>query len=371
MKKSLEIRLDAIRKALDREHLSGLVINQPAYIFHITGWLPPIWAKTFAVIGPNDFILVAPFIPDDIQPTWNTSITYTSFSLDELINVSANAILALLQAVSQARLSAKSVGVILDALPGTYTQALSKLVQLHEVSELLHAETAVKDEMAQRAIRQRVGFLDQAFEVAALTMQPGMSEMEVFGAIYNSLIQLLGSSITLDCNFGSGFRTIADEPQPTNKRLKKGEPVLIDLFPMLGGYGADYTRNFAVKEATEGQLVQHGVLEKALSAAEAALRPGIAASEIDRIVRKVIEEEGYGKYAHQHHSGHAFGLAIPEPPWLIPADHTPLKPGMVIAIEPGIYHPVNGGMRLEGDYIITDDGYESLSGYPPKLTICK
>jgi len=63
-------------------------------------------------------------------------------------------------------------------------------------------------------------------------------------------------------------------------------------------------------------------------------------------------------------------VTTPEAPWLIPADHTALRAGMVIAIEPGIYHPIDGGMRLEGNYILTEDGSESLTGYPPTLTIC-
>jgi Xaa-Pro dipeptidase len=371
MKKYLESRLEVIKKALDQEHLEGLVLNQSAYIFHLTNWLPPPWAKIFAVVGPDDFILVTPYVPEDIQPTWSTLIKYTSFSLDELVNVTANVILVLQQALSQAKLSAKSVGVILDALPGSYTQALSKQIRLQDASNLLNAEIAIKDEMAQRAISQRVSYLDQAFELVAATIQPGMSEIEVFGDIYKLLVQLQGDPINLDCNIASGLRTLGDDPQPTNKLLKKRDLMMIDLFPMLGGYGADCTRNFAVGRATEDQIVQHEVLEKALLAAEAALQPKIAASEIDRIVRKVIEDAGYGMYAHQHHSGHAFGLAIPEPPWLIPADHTPLKAGMVIAVEPGIYHPINGGMRLEGDYIITEDGCKPLSGFPAKLTICK
>jgi Xaa-Pro dipeptidase len=370
MKKTLERRLEAFRKAIDQGHLRGLVLNQSAHIFHLTGWHPPNFTNVFAVVGINHFILVSPFIPDEMPPVCTSSTTYVSFSLDETVVASRNAISALHQALSQANLIGQSVGVVLDTLPGAYALSLSKLVKLQDANDLVQEVTTIKDEMAQQAIRNRVAFLDQAFRIAGATIQPGVTEIEVFGAIFTSLARSLEGPLTLDCNFASGSRTLADEPGPTNKCIESGETVLIDLFPILGGYGADYTRNFVVGKATDAQLEQHAVLEKALSTAQSALRPGIAASEVDRIVRGVIEEKGYGKYIHQHHSGHAFGLAIPEPPRLISADHTPLRKGMVIAVEPGIYHPANGGMRLEGNYIITEDGCESLAGFPAILTIC-
>lgn len=370
MEKTLECRLEAFRKAMDQGDFRGLVLNQSAYIYHLTGWLPPAWTNVYAVIGINHFILVSPFIPDEVPPVWNSSVNYVSFSLDEPVPATANAISALHQALSQANLIGQTVGVVLDSLPGAYALSLSKLVKLRDASDLVHDVTAIKDEAAQQAIRERVAFLDQAFQIAAETIRPGVTEIEVFGAIFTSLARSLDGPLTLDCNFASGLRTLTDEPGPTNKRIEYGEIVLIDLFPIMGGYGADYTRNFIVGKATGAQLEQHAVLEKALSLAKSALRPGIAASEIDRIVRGVIEEQGYGKYVHRHHSGHAFGLAIPEPPWLISADHTLLKKGMVIAVEPGIYHPANGGMRLEGNYIITEDGCESLTGFPAMLTLC-
>jgi Xaa-Pro aminopeptidase len=371
MNNTLARRLETLREALDKESLRGVVLNQSAYIFHITDWLPPAWANVFLVVGLEDSILVSPFAPEDTIAVWSASIVYNAFSLDELVPAPENALAALRQALSQAKLLGQSVGTRLSSIPGAFALPLQREIDWCDASNLIYAVTAVKDEAAQQAIRQRVGFLDRAFEVAAKTIKPGISELQVFGAIYSSLAQSLGGPLILDCNFGSGERSVSNEPQPTNKLLQLGETILIDLFPNLGGYVADYTRNFVVGDPTDGQRAQHVVLEKALSAAQALLRPGVLASEVDRLVRRIIEEEGFGEFAHQHHSGHAFGLTIPEPPWIIPADHTPLRSGMVIAVEPGIYHPINGGMRLEGNFIINEDGCQSLAGFPATLIACK
>lgn len=371
MDKFLENRLQVLRSLMQQMKLHGLILNQPQYIFYLTNWLPPSWAAVFLVIGKNNEILVTPFIPEDIPANWSKAITYKSFDLNSLISPTQNATAAIQQALRQLKLISQPVGAVLRAFPSIYTIPLSQQVEFHDAWTLMTQATTVKDEAAQKAIKQRVGFLDRSFELAAITIKPGISELDVFGTIYTSLTKSLGEPFTLDCTIASGKRTILSEPQPTNKLLQLGEVVLIDLFPILGGYAADYTRNFIVGEPSIEQQSQHAVLEKALSAAESRLKPGVLASEIDRIIRNIIEEEGFGKYIHQHHSGHAFGLTTPEPPWLIPADNTPLRSGMVIAVEPGIYHPVNGGMRLEGNYLITDDGCEPLVGFPPILTVCK
>jgi Xaa-Pro aminopeptidase len=111
------------------------------------------------------------------------------------------------------------------------------------------------------------------------------------------------------------------------------------------------------------------VLEAALTAGGSALRPGARASDVDRAVRSVVADALDG-YTYPHHTGHGFGLQPQEPPYLIPSDEMPLEPGMIVAVEPGIYLPDTRGMRLEGNYLITEDGCEALSDYPMELFAC-
>jgi len=359
MKDTLANRLETLQAAFDKEGLSGLILNQGAYVYHLTDWLPPSWATIFAVVGSGELILVTPFVPEGIEPVWSAAIT------------TEDTVAGLEQALSQARMLGGPLGVVMGAFPAANALPLSGQVELRDATDLMYDVTAAKDEVAQQAIRERVSYLDKAFEVAKTAIKPGVSETAVFGAIFTSLAQSLGGTLTLDCNFGSGPRTLGNEPEPTNKLLEAGEVVMIDLFPVMGGYVADYTRNFVVGKPTDDQLAQHATLERALAAGESILRPGTKASEIDQLVRKTLEDEGWGEFAYQHHTGHAFGLTIPEPPWLLPDVDMPLRAGMVIAVEPGIYHPANGGMRLEGNYIITEDGPESLVGFPARLIACE
>lgn len=371
MKEIFSSRLTVLREKLHEADLPGLILKKPNFIYHLTGWLPPEWADFFVVVGPEDLLLVTPFVPDDSDFFWDDALVYDSFALDEQVPATENAVTAVKQALEKAGLQGGVVGAILGNLNGIYALEISDYVSLKDAGGIVAGVTAIKDEAAQQAIRERVGYLDQAFAVARDSIRPGISETEVFGRIFTSLVKSYGGPVDLACNFGSGPRALIDEPLPTNKVIKAGEVVMIDLYPQMGPYVADYTRNFVVGSPTDAQMAQHAALEKALKAGEVMLKPGVMASEIDKVCREVLIEQGFGEHAYQHHSGHAFGLAIPEDPWLIPADHTSLQTGMVIAVEPAIYHPENGGMRLEGNYIITEEGCEALVGFPAELIICE
>ncbi len=363
-------RLAALYEVAQRAGLSGLVVNQPAYIFHLSDWLPPHGSPVFVVIGPRATVLVAPCEPDVPMAPWHRTLIYETFRLDLLVSAAENAIAALKEAIVDAGLTHAPVGVALASMPAAYALALARVAHLHDARDVLFRATMVKDAAAQQAIRTRVAMLDRAFTAAARAIRAGVNELHVYTVIYAELAQALGAPPALECVFGSGPHTLHNEPQPTSRVIEPGDLLLIDLFPSLGGYVADYTRCFVAGVATDAQRAQHAALARALAAAEHMLRPGVTAADIDRAVRRSIEESGYGAWCYTHHTGHGFGLLAPEPPWIIPADPTPLEPGMVIAVEPGIYHPIHGGMRLEGNYIITPDGCESLAGYPVMLTEC-
>lgn len=364
-------RLATLSRAVADAGFHGLIVNQAPYLFHLSGWLPAPGAPVFLVIGPRRVILVAPLDPEAPGCIWDQTLRYDAWRSDALTPATDQAVAALREAVSDAGLHQAPVGAALDALPASIALGLADDVRLHDARDVLFQATMIKDAAAHQAIRERVAMLDRAFAAAALAIRPGVSELEVYGSICTELALALGAPPVVECVFGSGPRTLASEPQPTNRILAPGDVVLIDLFPTLGGYAADYTRCFVVGAATDAQRQQHLALEQALAAAERALRPGIAVADLDRLVRHVIESAGYGPWRYQHHTGHGFGVLAVEPPWILPSSDALLAEGMVIAIEPGIYHPEHGGMRLEGNYIVTADGCESLAGYPAMLTECR
>ncbi len=367
MEKVFEERMERCRHEMVAAQMDGLLVTRPHLVYHLTGWLPPDWARVFLILSGLRAELVSPFEPESLLNRQVDCLTYESFSLDHIVHKDENALDGINQAIAKASLEGKTLGMDPTALSSSLGCRLQNKLKTVDSAAFLARLIARKDPFAIEAIRKAVQHLDSAFRVAQDVIQADLIELELFAALQSHLSRALGEPVVLDCNLASGSRTLTEEPTATNKALAKGETVLIDLFPMLGPYGADYTRNFIIGQATDSQCQQHMVLEKALSSVEDKLGPGLTAREIDAQVRKIIADSIYGQWQYPHHSGHAFGLTIPEWPWIIPAEDQPLEPGMVIAIEPGIYHPENGGMRLESNYLITESGFERLESFPRRL----
>jgi Xaa-Pro dipeptidase len=134
----------------------------------------------------------------------------------------------------------------------------------------------------------------------------------------------------------------------------------------VGGYIADITRTFVVGEPDPELTDIYSVVQAANRAGRAAVRPDVPAEEIDRAARQVIEDAGYGEYF-IHRTGHGIGLEVHEPPYIVAGNRELLEPGMTFTVEPGIYLPGRGGVRIEDDVLVTLDGGETLSTFPREL----
>jgi len=132
------------------------------------------------------------------------------------------------------------------------------------------------------------------------------------------------------------------------------------------GYPADITRTFCLGEPDPELAEIYEVVKKANAAARRYAGPGDKAEDIDRVARQVIEQSGYGQYF-IHRTGHGLGLQVHEPPYIVSGNDTVLQPGMTFTIEPGIYLPGKGGVRIEDDVLITTEGCESLTTFPRDL----
>jgi Xaa-Pro dipeptidase len=155
---------------------------------------------------------------------------------------------------------------------------------------------------------------------------------------------------------------------PSNRRLQAGDLMTIDCGAVLNGYIADITRTFAIGQVEEEMRAVYEVVRQANAVGRAAARPGIAAQEIDRAARKVVEDAGYGEQFF-HRTGHGLGLETHEPPYIVEGNEQPLVPGMVFTVEPGVYVSGVGGVRIEDDVLITEDGAESLTTFPREWTV--
>ena len=158
-------------------------------------------------------------------------------------------------------------------------------------------------------------------------------------------------------------------PVASDRRLIEGDLVLVDLYPNVAGFVADLSRTWTVGRSTRVARVLHDAASAALRAAEGNLGPGVATADIDRAVRSTLRAHGDFDTTMGHHSGHGIGIRAWDEPWIGPGSSGVLEVGDVVAIEPGAYSPGIGGVRLEGDYLITATGFDRLDHYSEQLTL--
>jgi Xaa-Pro dipeptidase len=269
----------------------------------------------------------------------------------------ADAVVAAVRETGGTRIAAE-----LAALPVTLVRALERRVgaTFTDAGPAIIRARATKtaEEIAQLRECARLTAVGQA---VALTARPGMTELELFGAIRGAIEAEAGGAFVLGVDLLSGVeRTAEAMGGPGLRVIERGDPVLVDLGPRVGGYWGDSCNAFTVGRPRAGFRDLWHCVRQAIEVAAQAIRPGITAGEVDRLVRAPIDRAGY---ANPLHIGHGIGTANFEFPRVVPGEPAPLEPGMVLMIEPGAYAPGVGGVRLEWMFLVTETGNEVLSPY--------
>jgi len=199
-------------------------------------------------------------------------------------------------------------------------------------------------------------------------IKPGVTEKEIASKLVGRLLHH-GSNPDLPFFPIVAFGPNSANPHavPTSRELNSGDLVLIDWGANCEGYYSDITRTFAMGDIHPELEQIADFVRKANAAGRSVVKAGVTASSVDQATRKVIDEAGYGEFF-IHRTGHGLGREAHEDPYISQYDKTILKPGMTFTIEPGIYLPSRGGVRIEDDIVVTEDGCKSLTHLPQELT---
>ncbi|OGO30738.1 MAG: peptidase M24 [Chloroflexi bacterium RBG_16_54_18] len=224
-----------------------------------------------------------------------------------------------------------------------------------------------KDESEIAALRQAAVIAQRALQATLPLIKPGLTERQIASML---TIQLYQQGSDPEFSFtpivSSGPNSANPHAVPSDRELKAGDLLVIDWGAMAQGYTSDITRTFAIGEVDEEFSRIAKIVEESNTAARKIVRHGIKAEEIDQAARRVIEEAGYGAYF-IHRTGHGLGMEGHESPYIRAGNQLILEPGMVFTIEPGIYLPGRGGVRIEDDIVVKAGGSESLTDLPRQL----
>jgi Xaa-Pro aminopeptidase len=213
---------------------------------------------------------------------------------------------------------------------------------------------SIKEPEELELITKAVELTDAAFEQAKGIIRPGITEKEAAWEIEKFLRQEGSEGMPFEIAVASGPNSALPHARPTEKIIRSGEPVLIDMGARISGYCSDFSRTLFLGEADKSLREIYNIVFKAQTTAIEGVESGMDASQADKLARSVIEQAGYGE-AFGHNLGHGVGLAVHEFPTLGPSSSDSLADGMVFAIEPGIYLPGRGGVRIE-DVVVLENG---------------
>jgi len=220
-----------------------------------------------------------------------------------------------------------------------------------------------KDAAELAAMGEAIARTEQVLHAFLPQIQPGRTERELAARLQAMLLEASGEDVSFPPILVAGPNTALPHGTPSDRSLQPGDMVIIDCGIYYAGYVSDITRTFAVGHVDPELRRVYAVVLEANRAGREACRPGATAQEVDRAARRVIREAGYGDFF-THRTGHGIGLEVHEPPYIVEGNALALEPGMTFTVEPGIYLPGRGGVRIEDDVVITADGAESLTSFP-------
>ena len=225
---------------------------------------------------------------------------------------------------------------------------------------------SVKDEPELAAIRKALKIQEEAYRRTIAWLKPGLTEQQIAAYLEYQMRSLGADRPSFPTIIAADANASLPHAVPGTRKIKKGGMLLIDWGARWNGYCSDLTRVIGIGKMPPKIREIYQIVLEAQQVAINAIKPGKPLKEIDAVARKVIENAGYGPYF-GHSLGHGLGLNIHELPTLSSRSEGVLKPGHVITVEPGIYLPGVGGVRIEDDVLVTAKGRRVLSQLPTDL----
>lgn len=357
-----EARTAALRRRLAEHELDALLVTRIANVRYLCGFTGSNGALlvTAAGQGPRGELLV-------------TDSRYSEQADAEAADVAVGLVgggVALGELLAEhlgqgLRLGLESHDVTWERLRALEA-ALAGQAELLPAGRLVEELRAVKDATELAALRGGCALVDAALDALFGWLAPGRTEREVAARLEAELRDRGAEAIAFETIVAAGPNAARPHHRPDHRRLVAGDVVVIDVGADVEGYHSDMTRTVALGEPAAELAAVHGIVERAQAAGRTALAAGVTAGAIDDACRSVIAEAGYAE-RFVHATGHGVGLEVHEEPVLRAGSTATLPSGCAVTVEPGIYLPAVGGVRIEDVVAVTDDGAEPLGAAPRHL----
>lgn len=240
-------------------------------------------------------------------------------------------------------------------------------VELLPVENVTAKFRMVKDAEEIATIRRAACIADDAFAHICSIIRPGMTEREIALEIDCFMRKNGAEESAFETLIAEGDRSAFPHAKPMDREIREGEFVIMDFGARVDGYHSDITRTLLLGQPDERRQAIYDIVLEAQRRAIEAIRPGMQGRQVDAVARDYITDQGYGEYF-GHGLGHGLGLEVHDGRILTKKSEIILRPGMVATVEPGIYIPGLGGVRIEDDVLVTESGCEVLTHSPRSLS---
>ena len=354
-------RRDKLRSRIRRERLDGILITNFVNVSYLTGFT-----------GDDSYLLMTP--KHDIvlsDQRYTTQLEEECPDLELVIRGPGRKMLEDIQA-EIARAKIKRLGFEASSMSVSLHATICSAVKISEsvgCEGWVEQLRVIKDRDEIARTRVACTLARRAFEVVRAGLTDDMTELEVAAELEYQARRFGGKGLSFPAIVAAGPRAALPHATPTSQRIGSSDFTLIDWGVNESQYVSDLTRILVTGKISPKLRKIHGVVLKAQVAAIEAIRPGVSCEAIDQVARKIITKAGFGKQF-GHGLGHGTGLEIHEAPRFSKGQSTELKPGMIVTVEPGIYLPGWGGVRIEDDVLVTKSGHEVLTSVPKQLDDC-
>lgn len=353
------IQINRVKKNMLDRGLTQMIVTDPISVYYICGKMIDPFERLLALYiraDGGDFLLASSLYAFDddigIDTVWYSDA------------VDATALLA----------GRTDKGAVLGIDKNMPARFLLRLMELGAAtsyvngSDCIDEVRGVKD--APEIARMKAASLlnDRAIDALRGFIRPGMTETELRDKLLHIYQELGADGVSFDPLIAFGPNAAVGHHSPDATALQHGDCVLLDIGCKKDGYCADMTRTYFCGEPTARMRAVYNTVKAAGDAAKSMIKPGVPLRDIDAAARQVIGEAGYGDYF-THRLGHFIGLEVHEKGDVSAASEACAEPGMIFSVEPGIYLPGEGGVRIEDLVLVTETGCETLNHIPRDLIV--
>lgn len=354
----IEQRLDQLKERLAKESLDGMLVTNLTNVHYLSGFTGS--AGTCLILPDKNY-----FISDGRYLTQSKEqVKGMDIVIDDDPHLDIIKKKTLLK-------NGLKLGIEADFLPVSQIEKLEEIFPFckwESTTRFVEEIAAVKDNGEIRAIRTAVEITDKVFEQIVPEIREGVTEKEIAAKISYAILMLGGDGDAFSPIVAGGPNSALPHATPGERKFRGGDFIVLDFGTRYRGYHADMTRTVVLGEASDRHQEIYDTVKEAQQRGCEAVKSGVSCKDIDSATRDFISEKGYGDY-YVHNTGHGLGLEVHTMPKLSQSSKDVVLENYVITIEPGIYIPEFGGVRIEDDVLVKKDGYEIFNQSTKELIV--